>query len=122
MFTKFGTILVAAMVLAGPTMAQSETEAIKPTGEEVSIAFATMGGIDDWRADGTKALYIKGRRSNEWYYARLLSSCHGLNFANTIGFDSEPSREFNRFSAILVDGQNCKLTSLIKSEKPEKKK
>jgi hypothetical protein len=121
MFKTVGTILVATIAMAGPAIAQAETKAVKPTGDEVSIPFAAMGGIDDWRADGTKALYIKGRRSNEWYYARLLSSCHGLNFANTIGFDSEPSREFNRFSAILVDGQNCKLVSLIKTEKPAKK-
>jgi hypothetical protein len=122
MFTKFKTILVVATLLVTPTMAQTEPETAKPVGDEVSISFATMGGIDDWRADGNKALYIKGRRSNEWYYARLMSSCHGLNFANTIGFDSEPNQEFNRFSSLLVDGQNCKLTSLIKSEKPEKKK
>ena len=90
--------------------------------EEVSIPFANFGGIDDWRADGREGLYIKGRRNNEWYYAKLLSSCQGLPFAEAIGFKSNPPSTFDKFSTIIVDGQPCPLVSLIKSKKPEGKK
>lgn len=109
------SIIFAALLAAAPVMAQGVDK------EEVSIPFATFGGIDDWRADGTKALYVKGR-GNDWYYATLMSTCHGLNFANTIGFKNEPGGDFNKFSTILVDGQPCQLTSLVKSEKPTAKK
>lgn len=113
-----------AALLSGGAWAQTEQKASAPAMsiEEVSIPFANFGGIDDWRADGNKALYVKGRRSNEWYYAKLFSTCHGLNFANTIGFESTPPQDFNRYSTILVDGQRCALISLVKSEKPPAKK
>jgi hypothetical protein len=112
-FTRV-SIIFAALLAATPALAQSAPE-------EVSISFAQFGGIDDWRADGTKALYVKGR-GNDWYYAKLMSTCHGLNFANAIGFMNEPAGDFSKFSSILVDGRPCKLTSLVKSEKPAAKK
>ena len=112
------TIILAALLAAAPAVAQT---APKATPEEVSIPFARFGAIDDWRADGTKALYVKGR-GDDWYYATLMSTCHGLNFANTIGFKNEAAGDFNKFSTILVDGQPCQLTSLVKSEKPTAKK
>jgi hypothetical protein len=102
----------ALMALATPALAQTKD------GKEVSIPFANFGGIDDWRADGRQALYIKGRRNNDWYYAKLLSSCQGLPFAEAVGFKGNPPSTFDKFSTIIVDGQSCPLVSLIKSEKP----
>jgi Family of unknown function (DUF6491) len=116
-------LIVLAVCLAPlASLAQSPAPEKPAAREEVSIPFAQFGGIDDWRADGTKALYIKGRGSNDWYYAKLFSTCQGLNFANTIGFRNEAAGDFDRFSTILVDGQSCPLTSLVKSEKPPPKK
>jgi len=119
----FAALLAAAPVSVQSVMAQNAAQsAAQPAAkEEVSIPFAKFGGIDDWRADGNKAIYVKGR-GNEWYYATLMSTCQGLNFATTIGFKNEPTGDFNRFSTIVVDGQACQLTSLVKSEKPAPKK
>jgi hypothetical protein len=115
------SLALAALVSATPALAQSQSTAMTGGAEEVSIPFAQFGGIDDWRADGTKALYVKGR-GKDWYYATLMSTCQGLNFAQTIGFRNEASGSFDKFSTILVDGQPCQLTSLTKSEKPTTKK
>ncbi len=108
--------LAGLVALASPALAQTKAA------DEVSIPFVNFGGIDDWRADGREGLYIKGRRNNEWYYAKLLSSCQGLPFAEAIGFKSNPPSIFDRFSTIIVDGQPCPLTSLVKSDKPAAKK
>ncbi len=116
------SLALAALMSVTPTLAQTSSGEMPAVKEEVSIPFAQFGGIDDWRADGTKALYLKGRRNNDWYYAKLMSTCQGLNFANTIGFRNEATGNFDKFSAIIVDGQPCQITSLVKSEKPPKKK
>jgi hypothetical protein len=112
-------ITVAALPLfALPLLAAEADQRAK----EASISFADMGGIQNWQADGEKAIYIQGRRNSEWYHATLMSPCIGLNFTDQIGFDIEPSGEFNKFGAIVVDGRKCPVTSLVKSAPPPKKK
>jgi len=116
------SLAIAALVSAVPALAQAPSPEKPAKLEEISIPFAQFGGIDDWRADGTQALYIKGRRNSEWYYAKLMSTCQGLNFAEAIGFRNEAAGNFDKFSTIIVDGRPCQLTSLVKSEKPATKK
>jgi hypothetical protein len=84
---------------------------------QAQISFARLGGIQDWRADGEKALYIQGR-DRQWYRAELMSACIGLNFAQRIGFVTEPNGSFDRFSAILVEHRECQVTSLVRSDPP----
>ncbi|MBM3515281.1 MAG: hypothetical protein FJX59_16435 [Alphaproteobacteria bacterium] len=109
---------IAATLLAA-TMAFAEEPPAKP--DQAEIPFAGMDGIRDWREDGNRALYVEGR-NRQWYRAELFAPCHGLNFAHSIGFVVEPSDTFDRFSAVVVDGQICRLKSLVKSEKPAGKK
>lgn len=87
---------------------------------DVRIPFANYGGINDWRADGSSALYIQGR-NRRWYRAELMTSCIDLPFAEHVGFVVEPSGEFDRFSAIIVRGQRCLLKSLTESAAPPSK-
>jgi hypothetical protein len=117
---KFILPLVAA-VAAWPAAAQDQAN-VKSAGAEVSIPFVNFGGIDDWRADGNQALYIKGRGGDDWYYARLFAPCHDLPFVDTIGFENEATGSLDKFSAIVVRGQKCQLTSLVKSAKPAARK
>jgi hypothetical protein len=111
---------VIAAVVAGGAVGQEAATPAKPASEDVSIPFARLGGIDDWRADGNEALYIKGR-GKRWYHAKLMSPCIGLNFAEKIGFVVEPSGSFDKFSAIVVEGRVCNVVSLVRSAKPEPK-
>jgi hypothetical protein len=110
-------LAVILFVAALPVRAEESPE--KPA--QAEIPFAGMGGIQDWRADGDRALYIEGR-NRQWYHAELLGPCIGLNFEHSIGFVIEPMDTFDRFSAIVVDGRVCRLKSLVKSEKPAGKK
>lgn len=106
-------VLTALAVLATSGMAAAaETRA--------EIPFANSGGIDDWRAESDRVIYVKGR-DRQWFKAELLTDCLGLKFAEKIGFKTEASGAFNRFSSILVDGKSCPLSSFEKSDPPAKK-
>ena len=112
---------VALLLAAAGTAAVAEPVKTPVTGREASIPFATLGGIDDWRANGDKGLWIRGR-SHKWYYAELLGSCSGLGFHDRIGFVIEPYGSFDRFSSIVVEGRICPIRSLRESEPPPPKK
>ncbi len=109
----FAALAALAIVVLGPlTCAAAEPD--------VRIPFANYGGINDWRADGSSAIYIQGR-NRSWYHAELLGSCTDLPFAEHVGFVVEPNGEFDRFSEIIVGHQRCILKSLTKSEPPPTK-
>jgi hypothetical protein len=67
------------------------------------IPFANHGGIRDWKADRDQGLWVQDIH-RQWYYAKLMGSCTGLNFAQTIGFDTHPLGRFDKFSSIYVPG------------------
>ena len=85
---------------------------------DASIPFASMGGIYDWAADGNSALYIQSI-NKQWYHVQLLAPSFDLPFAERIGFVSEPgSGTFDKFSSILVRGQEYPVKSITKSGPP----
>jgi hypothetical protein len=91
--------------------------------EEVSIPFVGLGHtIRDWRADKDQGLYIQDLRK-DWYYARLMAPCIGLDWATSIGFKTGPGSSLDRFSQIFVprEGTSCQLTSLTRSDPPPAK-
>lgn len=102
------------LVLAAPMPAG----AASPTPSQAEIPFANMGGIWDWAADGTRGIYIQAL-NRQWYYARLLAPCINLPFAERVGFVAEPgSGAFDKFSSIVVRGQECPVVSLTRSGPP----
>lgn len=108
------------MFLPGIVLALSSTHSIAVPPEQAEIPFAKMGGIRDWQADGDRALYVQGR-NQQWYRAELMGSCMDLPFVERIGFVIEPNGEFDRWSSIVVHGQECVLTSLTESGPPREK-
>lgn len=72
-----------------------------PVTPQASIPFANHGGIRDWQADHDRGLWVQDVHG-KWYYASLMGPCTGLNFAQTIGFDTRPMGSFDRWSAIVV--------------------
>jgi hypothetical protein len=92
-----------------------------PPGQEGRIPFANLrDGILDWRADGERGIWVESP-SRQWYYGKFMSSCLGLDFANRVGFDTEPNGDFDKFSYVVVrDGfpERCQLTSLVTSNGP----
>ncbi|MBK9252299.1 MAG: hypothetical protein IPM70_10580 [Proteobacteria bacterium] len=50
---------------------------------------------------------------------QLLGPCIGLDFALSIGFDTGPSNQFDKFSSILVPREGrCQVTSFTRSDPP----
>jgi hypothetical protein len=88
---------------------------------DVSIPFANHGGIRDWQADSDRGLWLQDSRG-KWYYATVMTPCLGLNFAETIAFDTHPAGSFDRFSSIIVPGSGrCVVQTLRASGKPPSK-
>jgi hypothetical protein len=111
--------LAAALVLGAAIAGAAESGSSAKTApvQEARIPFAALGGINNWVADGEKALYIEGLR-HQWYHAKLMGTCLDLPFVERIGFVMEPDQSFDKFSAIVVRGHVCQVISMVKSERP----
>lgn len=106
---------VALLAVAGAAFAG---EANAPP--KASIPFANHGGIRDWKADRDQGLWVQDIH-RQWYYAKLMAPCIGLNFAQTIGFDTHPFGRFDQFSSIYVPGAGggrCAVQSFTMSGAP----
>ena len=87
-------------------------------GAQASIPFLSRATVRDWHADDDRTLYIQHMDRN-WYRADLFGPCTGLPYATVVGFANESAAgSFNRFSDIIVDGQVCKVTSVVRSAPP----
>jgi hypothetical protein len=111
------SILVAAFA-ALPLSASFAADDPVPASKDVEIPFANHGGIRDWQADRDRGVWIQDVH-NKWYYAKLMGPCLGLDFANSIGFDTRPMGTFDRFSAVIVPRSGkCAVQSLRMSGPP----
>jgi hypothetical protein len=82
------------------------------------IPFANHGGIRNWTADRDKGLWVQAL-NKQWYYATFMGNCMGLNFANSLAFDTSPLGTFDRWSTVIVPGQQrCAIQSLVPSDGP----
>lgn len=105
----------ALLAVAGAVFASEAT-----TSRAASIPFANHGGIRDWKADHDQGLWVQDIH-RQWYYAKLMAPCTGLNFAQTIGFDTHPLGRFDQFSSIVVPGAGggrCAVQSFTLSGAP----
>ena len=96
--TRLALSLGIALLAAASVASASET--ITP---KAYIPFANSGGIRDWKADRDQGLWVQDTH-RQWYYAKFMAPCTGLNFAQTIGFDTHPLDRFDQFSTIYVPG------------------
>lgn len=120
--TLRAALTVAALAVV-PVASSLAAENVKPEsgGKDVSIPFANHGGIKDWQADRERGLWVQDVHG-KWYYASLMGQCIGLNFANTIAFDTRPMGTFDKYSAIIVPrGGRCTVQTLAPSGAPPKK-
>jgi len=70
---------------------------------EASIPFASNGGVDDWRAEGTGAIWFKDNRGR-WFRAELFGPAFDLPYVEQIAIDSRPNGTLDKWGAILVHG------------------
>lgn len=116
-------LMTAAILAFAPALATaapaSAPAAPATSGQEASIPFPDSNTIRSWHATARDTLYIEGPR-RQWYKATLMSPCLDLPFTETVGFETRGTPTFDRFSSIVVRGQRCPLTSLVKSGPPPK--
>lgn len=89
-----------------PHAEEGEEKKSEESSDRAVIHFADLGGIRDWRADGSDAILIEGL-NGRWYRATFFGPCIGLRFQESIGFVTDPGGSLDRFGSILVDGQRC---------------
>jgi hypothetical protein len=86
----------------------------------VTIPFADLGAIRNFRPVGDEALLIEGT-GHRWFRATFFGRCIGLRSAENVAFMTEPGGSLDRFSAIYVDGHRCSFRSFEPTEPPAKK-
>jgi len=102
-------IIIPLLILGSISSANAEMDRLQ---------FADLGGIRDFRVDGDNGIYIEGR-NRQWYHADFYAPCYDLRFHEHVGFVLELNGELDRFSSILVGGQQCYFKSFERSEKPD---
>ena len=114
---KLVIALAAGAVLAVPAASKPRTPP-PITGEETHIPFVNLrGGIRSFHADDSDTVYLQDRR-RDWYRAEVAGTCINLPWARAIGIDSRFGSTFQRGSRLIVEGDSCIVTSLVRSEKP----
>lgn len=121
MFRKLLIGTAAALSLAAGIVPAYATHPAANTDRQVTIPFVNLGGIRDWRADGTSGVWIQDAH-RQWYHATLMQPAFDLPFVEHIGFATGPISTLDRFSSIVVRGQSYPLTSLVKSDAPPAKR
>jgi Family of unknown function (DUF6491) len=115
------TALLATLLGMGLTSAFASEAAKKETAllpPQASIPFVDLRSIRDWHPDERKGLWIQDIR-RQWYYAKLMAPCMGLDFALEVGFDTRTSNTLDRFAYIVVPREDrCPIMSLTKSDPP----
>ena len=123
MKSSFRAVLGPLVVLLSGvyTMAaEPPTPPVKAAAVEANIPFANHGGIYTWQVENDRSVLIQSQ-SRKWYRATLFSPCFDLPFSETLGFETEASGSFDKFSSIRMRGQTCRLTSLVETAAPLKK-
>jgi hypothetical protein len=112
-------LALGAAASLGAGMVAAEEKAAPTSAVEASIPFVDHHNIRDWQADKNDGVWIQDQRRN-WYYARVLGPCIGLDWALSIGFvTGGGSGQLDKFSSILVPNEGrCQITSLKRSEAP----
>lgn len=110
--------LIPVLLLTAPAMAQSAKES-PGKGEEVSIPFATHGGIYNYVPDrGGDGVYLEDN-FHHWYYADFAPRCLNLDYAVQIGFRTwAGTSSLSRGDTIFAGGERCHIMSLKRSDPP----
>lgn len=115
MMNNLSTLTLVAALCVAPAFAQ---DALPPAAEEARIPFADNGGIRNWRAEPGDVLLIEAR-GGDWYRAEMMGPCIGLNFTETIGFETNPNGSFDRFSSVRTRDGECHVRSLTRTSDPD---
>jgi hypothetical protein len=112
--------VLAVLLLVAPFAASAGPESATKSAE-ASIPFANDGGIRDWRADGSRGMWLEAN-GGHWYYASFSSQCTALPVASGVRFVAEPSGVLSRWSSIrLGHNERCFFRTLQRSDRPPRR-
>ncbi len=114
------TLLIPIIALAASSAAAAAAPEPQPPIEqagEARIPFVGFRTIRTFRAVGDDVLYFQDRRRN-WYRADLYGPCINLPRALRIGVDTRYGDTLDNSATIIVDGESCRIQSLVRSEPP----
>ena len=116
-------IAFATLLVLGATALQAREESAPVAAPEASIPFVNHGAsIRTWEADGVDGIWVQDAHK-QWYYAKLIGPCHGLDFATRVGFQTRTTSTLDRFGSVVVPSfGNCAIQSFTKSEGPPEDK
>jgi len=116
-FSRWNAVCAAA-VLAGSFAAHADAAASTAPHFAASIPFADHGGIYDWRPNGNNGIWVQSAQ-RQWFYGAFTGTCFGLDTAPRIGFVTDVTGEFDRWSSIVVPHEpRCRLSSFEPSGAP----
>jgi len=115
-----GGAAIGTLLFLAPLAGSAAT--VPPTGfSQASIPFTNLNGVRDWRADGSKGMWILAANGG-WYYASFSSQCTTLPVVAGISFVPDLSGTLSRWSSIRLDhNDRCFFRSLQASDAPPKK-
>jgi hypothetical protein len=105
------TTFMLATFLAGASAPPPATD----LGRETRIP--RISGFLDYIPDPKKGVYIRGD-TGKWYYARAEQPCPRLRTTANLHFVGTVQNSLDRYSAIIVEGWRCQLTSVVESPAP----
>ena len=114
---SLAAVLLPLSAAAAANEPATETRAL---GIESSIVFPGDSSIRNWQADRERGIWIQGR-GDAWYYGTFAGLCRDLDFAQAIGFETRGAGRLDKFSAIIVRGERCQLSSFVTSAAPPSK-
>ena len=106
-----GWIVLLILMFAALVLSFSSSHAAVGEERPVTINFVNFGSIQDWRAEGNKAILIE-TVSNRWYRAEFFSPCIALQWQESVAFVTSPRGQLNRFSSIVASGERCQFQKL----------
>jgi hypothetical protein len=115
---RTGRTVLAGLGLALLAAIPASAEPPATGGDESVIPFADHGGIRDWRADGSRGIWIRAV-NGRWFYASFSSQCSALPGAPGVRFVVAPSGVLDRWSSIrLPHDERCFFRTLQSSDAP----
>jgi hypothetical protein len=126
-YVSIAVLVMAAVVLgwtggsalAGDKMEKKPMAAKEMDQKPAVIHFVDLTGVKDWRAEGLSAILIEGS-NGQWYRANFFSECYGLPWAERIAFVTSPDGSLDKFSSVMVNGQQCYFKDANKIPDPDK--
>ena len=107
-------IPLVALLAATPALAADQRGPREP---EARIPFVGFNAIRTFRPVSDTIVYLQDQRRN-WYRATLAVSCFNIQSALRLGVDTRYGGTLDNSSSFIVDGERCRIVSLVRSEAP----